>query len=115
MSLASSHFSGHNTFSLYTDLPVERREYYKANLNIGATKHCRFFHNGQCVNVISGEKHSKGCNVMYHTVYWDVNVKVAKELAKELGLKVYFSDQRYQIGDVWSLHLQWNQLLYCFC
>jgi hypothetical protein len=78
---------------LFKELSADRQDYFRSNLHSkGAVAHCRFLHQGQCLNVSTGEMHSKGSNIMYHTIYWNVSAPVAKELAKELGLNIWFGE-----------------------
>jgi len=48
----------------------------------------RFIWNGQALNPVTGEVVSKGTNVMYHPVFWDMPKVVADEIGKQLGVRV---------------------------
>jgi len=46
----------------------------------------RFFTSGHNVNIVTGSLASRGSNVLYHTVYWDLSPTAAKaaiEMLKE--------------------------------
>ena len=53
----------------------------------------RFLVNGQAfANICIGEMHSKGCNVMHQTVYWNFTKETAKKIAGWLGARAVFSE-----------------------
>jgi len=74
---------------LFKDLELHRRQYFIDQQVKNGTP-ARFFHNGQSICINTGEKASKGCNVMYQYVIWTLPRDVARELSKDLGLTVYF-------------------------
>ncbi len=53
----------------------------------------RFIHDGCAVNIITGDRNSKGCNVMYQKVYWNFPKEVAKEIALLTGTKPVFDKE----------------------
>lgn len=53
----------------------------------------RFLHNGQALNITTGDLASKGSNVMYHPVYWNFTKDTAKKIAKWLGVKPAFDQE----------------------
>ena len=81
-----------NKFKTFFELPEDRQRYYSRKASLYGGVPARFFHNGQSVDVNTGVKASKGCNVMYQYVVWSLSKPVARELAAELGLTVYFSE-----------------------
>jgi hypothetical protein len=50
----------------------------------------RFLHEGCAVNVITGEKSSKGSNIIHHMVYWNFPKEVSWEIAHLTGTKPVF-------------------------
>lgn len=59
----------------------------------------RFLHNGQALDIISGELFSKGSNVIYHPMYWKFTKETAQEIADELGVKAVFSDEKESLQE----------------
>jgi len=55
----------------------------------------RFFEDGCCVDLISGIPHKKGCNVMYHSVYWQFTRELALSVAKMTNTKPFFDGRIY--------------------
>lgn len=53
---------------------------------------CRFLKAGQAVDLLSGDMASKGSNVMYHPVYWNMTPKIAATVAGWTDTKVVFSE-----------------------
>ena len=56
------------------------------------TRPCRFLMDGQAMDLITGELASKGSNVMYHPVYWNLTADTAKKVTDWTGTKVVFSE-----------------------
>jgi hypothetical protein len=56
------------------------------------TQPCRFLKGGQAMDLLSGDLASKGSNVMYHPVYWNLTADTAKKVAGWTGTKVVFSE-----------------------
>ena len=50
----------------------------------------RFFEDGCCVDLISGIPHRRGCNVMYHSVYWQFPRSLALWVAEVTNTKPMF-------------------------
>jgi len=48
----------------------------------------RFLKNGQALNIVTGDLASRGSNVMYHPVYWDMPRKIANYIGKLLKVRV---------------------------
>jgi hypothetical protein len=70
-------------------LSKEQIEKYKKKMVKNGTP-ARFLYNGQNLNIVTGETLKKGINVMHQLVYWNFDKATAKEIAKELGVKVEF-------------------------
>lgn len=52
----------------------------------------RFLHNGQCLNIVTGELMKKGINIMHQIVYWNFDKETSRKIASWLGVKAVFSD-----------------------
>jgi hypothetical protein len=52
----------------------------------------RFMEDGCACNVVTGEKCSRGCNVIYQMVYWNFARGTAKKIASWTGTKPIFED-----------------------
>lgn len=67
-----------------------------AEVSLEMVKHgvpVRFLHNGQCLNLITGEVQPKGINIMYQTVYWNFTKATSKKIAGWLNIKAVFSQE----------------------
>lgn len=69
---------------------TEREEICKKLVKNGVP--VRFQEDGQTVDIVTGEKNSKGCNIMYQRVYWNFTRETAKEVATLTGTKPVFSE-----------------------
>ena len=56
------------------------------------TKPVRFLIGGQALWITSGERCSRGSNVLYHPVYWNFSHDTALKIAGWLGANAVFSD-----------------------
>ncbi len=70
-------------------LTEERRKYYKAQ-QIEDGVPVRFMEDGRSVRIETGENTKKGCNIIYHFMYWSFSRATALEIAKETGTKAVF-------------------------
>lgn len=51
----------------------------------------RFLRDGRAMYIESGEKTSKGCNIIYQPIYWNFTKETAKKIARWLGARAVFS------------------------
>lgn len=76
-----------------TKLTEEQIESIKARMvPMGAGVPVRFLDGGCAVNISTGEKCSKGSNVIYHPVYWTFTRELAKEVAAMTETKPVWSN-----------------------
>jgi hypothetical protein len=52
----------------------------------------RFLHDGQNLNIVTGELLPRGTNVLHQMVYWGFPRSTSKKIAKWLGVKAVFSE-----------------------
>ena len=50
----------------------------------------RFMSGGSSLNIVTGEKTTKGANVMHQIVYWNFSKETSKKIAKWLGVRASF-------------------------
>lgn len=64
----------------------------RAAVPAAQTRPCRFLKDGQAVDLLTGHLCSKGSNVMYHPIYWNMTTETAKQVASWTETKVVFSE-----------------------
>jgi len=53
----------------------------------------RFLHNGQAIDITTGEAAGKNTNILYHPVYWNFTKETSKKIAQWLGVKPVFDQE----------------------